>query len=259
VHRRLERALSAWIALVGTTHPLGLAGLTRSAALAPRLGVRAATIVTGVSAQGREASAEPADEIVRAPIDAATIAAQFRAVDEIAPGAFHVGAQVGAAAVRAVARELAARAAIPVVVDPVIATSGGRRLADDATVTALRALFALATVVTPNLAEAEHLLGVRVRDEAEMRAAGRALRMACGARAVLIKGGHLADPAAECFDVLVTADAERRFSGPRVAGTLRGTGDALATALAAHLARGASLEAAVEAARGFVAELIANA
>jgi len=57
VHRGLERALTPWIAVAGTTHPLGFAGLTLSLALAPRLGVRAAAIVTGVSAQGLEPAA----------------------------------------------------------------------------------------------------------------------------------------------------------------------------------------------------------
>jgi len=249
----MERTLTPWIAVVGTTHPLGFAGLTLSLALAPGLGVRAAAIVTGVSAQGLAA----ADEIPRRAVDDALIAAQFRAVDDLAPAAFHVGALVGAAAVRAVARALAGRE-VPIVLDPVIAASDGRRLADDATVAALRGELIAGTLLTPNLDEAELLLDFPVRDEGAMRAAGVALRERFGARAVLVKGGHLG-ASAQLLDVLVSDAGVRSFGGPRRPGTMRGTGDALGTALAAELARGTPLEPAVERARALVAELIACA
>jgi hydroxymethylpyrimidine/phosphomethylpyrimidine kinase len=252
----VERGLSAvpWIAVVGTTHPLGFAGLTLSLGLAPSLGVRAAAVVTGVSAQGLSAS----DAIVRRALDDETIAAQFRAVDELDPAAFHVGALVEAGAVRAVARALAGRA-VPIVVDPVIAASDGRRLADDATVAALCAELFAGSIVTPNLDEAEVLLGVPVRDEAAMRAAGRALRERFGVRAALVKGGHLGGDPGTLVDVLVSDRGVRAFTGLRMPGSMRGTGDALGTALAAHLAHGAPLEVAVERARAAVAGWIAGA
>jgi len=250
----MERALTPWIAVAGTTHPLGFAGLTLSLALAPSLGVRAAAIVTGVSAQ----SVAPAGaEIERVAVSDALIAAQFRAVDEVAPAAFQLGALVDAAAVRAVARGLAGRS-VPVVLDPVIAASDGRRLADDATVAALCAELFAGAIVTPNLDEAERLLGTPVRDERAMRAAGAALRARFGVRAALVKGGHLAGSDA-LVDVLVSDAGIRTFSGPRLPGSMRGTGDVLATALAAQLALGAPLETAVERARATVAGAIAGA
>jgi len=250
----MERALTPWIAVAGTTHPLGFAGLTLSLALAPSLGVRAAAIVTGVSAQ----SVAPAGaEIERVAVSDALIAAQFRAVAEVAPAAFQLGALVDAAAVRAVARGLAGRS-VPVVLDPVIAASDGRRLADDATVAALCAELFAGAIVTPNLDEAERLLGTPVRDEPAMRAAGAALRARFGVRAALVKGGHLAGSDA-LVDVLVSDAGIRTFSGPRLPGSMRGTGDVLATALAAQLALGAPLETAVERARATVAGAIAGA
>jgi hydroxymethylpyrimidine/phosphomethylpyrimidine kinase len=249
----VERSLTPWIAVVGTTHPLGFAGLTLSLALAPRLGVRAAAIVTAVSAQGLT----PGAAIPRAAVDDALIAAQFQAVDEIAPAAFHVGALVEPGAVRAVARGLAGQR-VPIVLDPVIAASDGRRLADDATVAAVCAELMAGAFVTPNLDEAELLLGIPVRDEAAMRAAGVALRERFGARAVLVKGGHLAGENA-LLDVLVSDAGIRTFAGARRPGSMRGTGDALATALAAQLAHGVALEVAVERARATVAGLIAGA
>jgi hydroxymethylpyrimidine/phosphomethylpyrimidine kinase len=251
----MERALTPWIAVAGTTHPLGFAGLTLSLALAPSLGVRAAAIVTGVSAQ----SVAPAGaEIERVAVSDALIAAQFRAVDEVAPAAFQLGALVDAAAVRAVARGLAGRS-VPVVLDPVIAASDGRRLADDATVAALCAELFAGAILTPNLDEAERLLGTPVRDEPAMRAAGAALRARFGVRAALVKGGHLAGADAPVVDVLVSDAGIRTFSGPRSPGSMRGTGDVLATALAAQLALGAPLETAVERARATVAGAIAGA
>jgi len=245
--------VTPFVGLVGTTHPLGFAGLTLSLALAPALGVRAATVCTGVTAQ------RLADVLIRTPLDDATIGAQFRALDAIAPAAYHVGAQLDARVVRAVARELRARARVPVIVDPVIATSAGVPLADAATIVALRdELFALATLITPNLNEAERLVGQPVRDEAAMRAAGTAL-LASGAQAVLIKGGH-GDPQSDTiFDVLVTASGAHVLRSARVAGEMRGTGDALATAIAAGLARGSSLLDAIAAARRFVATCIERA
>jgi hydroxymethylpyrimidine/phosphomethylpyrimidine kinase len=232
---------------VGTTHPLNLAGLGLDLRVAAALGVRPLTVVAGVSAQsaGRV--------LARRELDAATIAAQFAALRDEPIAAVHVGALIGPASVAAVARELAAFAHVPIVCDPVLAASGGDRLADDATIAALRATrFARASLITPNLPEAAELLGRAVADEA-MDDAARDL-LACGVPAVLLKGGHRAG---ETLDVLATAAGIERFSAPRIAGSLRGTGDLLAFAIAAELARGAALSAAIVAARSFVRARIA--
>jgi hydroxymethylpyrimidine/phosphomethylpyrimidine kinase len=166
---------------------------------------------------------------------------------------------------------------VPVVLDPVLAASGGDALADDATRRALRdALLPLATVVTPNLGEAGALLEREVGDVAAMEDAGRAL-VALGARAALVKGGHLVgDP----VDVLVERHGDgdgdgdgggdareggagegvrvRRLVSDRVAGELRGTGDLLAVTIAAGLAGGVPVGEAVERARERVRAAIAR-
>jgi hydroxymethylpyrimidine/phosphomethylpyrimidine kinase len=233
---------------VGTTHPLNIAGVGLDARIAPLLGVRIVTIVAGVSAQDGTAV------LARAPVDAATIAAQFAAVREAPIGAIHVGALLNERSVVAVAKALRGFAGIPVICDPVIAATGGERLADDATVAALReALFPRCALVTPNLEEASLLLGHPVRDVEAMEAAGRELRN-FGVAAVLVKGGHLA---AEPIDVLVTAAGPTRFTAKRIAATLRGTGDLLACAIAARCAYGDSLVAGVDAARAFVGGCLA--
>jgi hydroxymethylpyrimidine/phosphomethylpyrimidine kinase len=228
---------------VGTTHPLNIAGVGLDARIAPLLGVRMVTIVAGVSAQ------DASVVLARMPVDAATIAAQFAAVRDVPIGAVHVGALLDAGSVAAVARGLRTLAGVPVICDPVIAATGGERLADDATVAALReSLFACCTLVTPNLEETTVLLGHSVADIEAMETAAQELR-ACGAAAVLVKGGHLSG---EPTDVLVTADSATRFTAKRIAATLRGTGDLLACAIAARCAYGDSMVASVEAGRAFV-------
>ncbi len=159
------------VATVGTTHPLAFAGLTFALLALADESVRPVCVVAGITAQD-------ADH-VRAcvPVGAATIRAQFDALRAANVRAFHVGALVSAEAVRAVADGLAAYPGIPVVVDPVLAASGGDALADDATRVALRdTLFARATLITPNLGEASAFLGRPIDDVNAMHDAATALR-----------------------------------------------------------------------------------
>jgi hydroxymethylpyrimidine kinase/phosphomethylpyrimidine kinase len=108
-------------------------------------------------------------------------------------------------------------------------------------------------LVTPNRDEAEMLSGVRVVDEDSMRAAARVIR----AEAVLVKGGHLGG--ARARDLLRDGDAHHVFDSARVdVGPLHGTGCVLSTAIAAGLARGEPLPAAVGAAKGYLDEKLAH-
>ena len=237
------------VATVGTTHPLGFAGLGFALLALADDGVRPVCVVAGVSAQ------DATNVQARSALGAAVIRAQFDALRAANPGAFHVGALLSAESVRAVAESLATFRGVPVVVDPVLAASGGDALADDATRAALRdLLFPRATLVTPNLYEASALLGRTVDDVAAMREAAVALR-ALGAAAVLVKGGHLGGVP---IDVLAEADVVRELPSARVEGDVRGTGDLLAVTIAACLARGATLPEAVEHARRRVREAIAR-
>ena len=111
-------------------------------------------------------------------------------------------------------------------------------------------LLPLATVITPNLPEAELLLGWRIDSLAAMSQAATALR-ALGAPAVLLKGGHLAGPG-EVVDILADADGEQRTAHPRLRLEAHGTGCTLASAVAANLARGLALRAACTAAADYV-------
>jgi hydroxymethylpyrimidine/phosphomethylpyrimidine kinase len=148
---------------------------------------------------------------------------------------------------------------IPLVADPVMVAKGGAALLEPAAVDAVkRLLLPRATVLTPNLPEAEALLGRRIGSAGEMQAAGEAL-LALGPKAVLMKGGHL--PGATVRDVLVTGPgAARVFESPRLdTRHTHGTGCTLASAIAAGLAQGMALADAVARARAYVQAAIANA
>jgi hydroxymethylpyrimidine/phosphomethylpyrimidine kinase len=153
--------------------------------------------------------------------------------------------------IETVARALARHRPEHVVVDPVmVATSGARLLQEDALDALRTRLLPLATVVTPNLPEAELLLGWKIDDLPSMSQAALALR-ALGAPAVLFKGGHLAGPG-EVVDILCDADGEQRSAHPRLRLEAHGTGCTLASAVAANLARGLPLRAACAAAADYV-------
>jgi hydroxymethylpyrimidine/phosphomethylpyrimidine kinase len=153
-------------------------------------------------------------------------------------------------------RETALRDAA-LVVDPVVrSTSGYDLIGDDALEALKRELLPLARVATPNVPEAERITGLRIVDEEGMRRAARAM-CEMGARAVLVKGGHLAGDAT---DVLDDAGRVRIFRAPRVASrSTHGTGCTLASAIAACLARGLSLAESVGAAKRFVTAAIRRA
>lgn len=141
---------------------------------------------------------------------------------------------------------------IPLIVDPVMVATSGRRLLDeDAIETLIRLLIPRAATVTPNLAEAAILSGMdAIRTQEEMVQAGEAIR-SLGAEAVIVKGGHLASPA-EAVDVLVMQDEVISHTAPRLSHTAHGTGCIFSAALAAQQARGVKRTAAFLRAKEYV-------
>lgn len=147
------------------------------------------------------------------------------------------------------------------VVDPVVRSTSGFDLIDDAALAALvEKLFPLAVVVTPNLAEAERIVGSKIASVDEMHTAGRKM-LGLGAKAVLIKGGHSIEAVPEkAVDRLYLADEVREVEAEFIAGEpVHGTGCALSAAIAANLAHGKDLFAAIEDAKAFVTGAIRNA
>ncbi len=232
---------------IGTTHPLNIAGIGLDARIAQRLETRHVMVVAGVSAQG-------AGEHTAQAVDPAIVAAQLRTIRSAQPDAYRIGALLSPESVLAVAAGLE-DARVPIVCDPVLASSDGLVFADDATIEKLRKLFASCTLVTPNLAEASRLCGFPVNDRATMAGAAHTLVERDHARGALVTGGHLD---LEASDILYADGKTTTFEGTRIAGGMRGTGCALAAATAIYLARGENVIDAITAARALVRDAIAN-
>ena len=194
------------------------------------------------------------------PVPAEAVAAQFRAVvDDIGVDAVKLG-MLGAADVAATVADLleGLDPAVPVVVDPVAASKRGDRLLSDDAARVLRdRILRRATLVTPNLDEAEQLTGRQVRTRDQMRQVARDLvGSGTGPAWVLVKGGHLEGDSAH--DLLSGEGAEHWYSAPRHTNPhTHGTGCTLASAIAVHLAQGLEMPQAVGAAKEYVTGAIA--
>jgi hydroxymethylpyrimidine/phosphomethylpyrimidine kinase len=189
-------------------------------------------------------------------MSAAVVREQMQAVlEDIPPAAAKTGALGGAEVIEAVA-VLSRDFAFPLVVDPVMISKHGRPLLSDEAIEALRrALLPRAFLVTPNLPEATRLTGIEVTDTRDMREAARRL-VSSGARAALIKGGHLRDSA---LDLLYDGREFTEFPAERVATAhTHGTGCTYSAAITAELARGTPLKEAVGRAKRFITRAIAN-
>lgn len=228
----------------------GGAGLSRDIATLTHLGVRAQCALTAVTAQ---TDAELREQLL---LPAALVRAQIEtALATHRPQAVKVGMLGNADIVGAVAAVLPPRAQLPLVLDPVLCASSGAQLLDAAGCAALvELLLSRATLITPNIPEAAALLGESpARSEAQLLQQARAL-LARGPGAVLLKGGH--GQGAEASDLLLQHDgAPQWLRAPRQTGTRRGTGCAVASAIAAYLARGVDLPQACAQAKRFVTQL----
>jgi len=214
-------------------------------------GMSVLTALTAQNTRGVSGIFPVAPAFVRAQIDAVA--------SDIGVDAAKTGMLASAEIIATVADAVRAHRLAPLVVDPVMIAQGGARLlADDACDVLRRALLPLARVVTPNVPEAEALLGVRIADLDGMRQAARRLVDACGAGAALVKGGHL--DGAEAVDILYDGSALHELRAPRRATPhTHGTGCMTAAALTACLARGMSLLAAAHTAKRFITVAIAHA
>jgi hydroxymethylpyrimidine/phosphomethylpyrimidine kinase len=201
-------------------------------------------------------------------LDPAFVAAQIDAVaDDFTIAAAKTGMLSRAEIISAVADRIRVREFPNVVVDPVMVAANGDILLEPDAIAAMRdVMLPLATVVTPNLREASILTGRDVSNREAIREAAHAL-VALGARAALVKGGSSAASARtdyaqsqDAIDTLYDGHNFREFRAPRVAiGRAHGAGCTLSAAIAAALARGESLEDAIEAAKWFVTRALQNA
>jgi hydroxymethylpyrimidine/phosphomethylpyrimidine kinase len=211
------------------------------------LGVYGTSAITALTAQSTRgvAGIEPVDAaFVRLQIDTT--------VEDIPPDAVKTGMLADAAIVETVADAVERHRFPFLVVDPVMVATTGARLLDAGAVDAVRdRLLPLATLLTPNAPEAAVLLDRPVESAADQELAARALVEELGARAALVKGGDLEGD--ELTDVYYDGERLEIFRDARIRTTsTHGSGCALASAIAAHLARGEALDAAVSLARAWV-------
>lgn len=228
----------------------GGAGVQADIKTVTALGGYAATAITAVTVQNTLGVS------AIHPLPPALVTAQGRAVlDDIGADAIKVGMLGDLAMIEAVAALLDTAPGTPTVIDPVMVAKGGAPLLAESAISAVREIMApRARLLTPNAPEAEALTGLTLSTTDDLRRAGEVL-LRTGARAVLMKGGHIAGE--EVTDVLMTPDGETTFSGPRVETRhTHGTGCTLASACATGLAQGLPLEDAVARAWAYVAEAI---
>ncbi len=230
------------VATIAGSDPSGGAGLQTDLRVFTLLGAFGQTVITALTVQnslGVKSWEAVSPEMVRAQLEAL--------FEDLPPQAIKTGMLARPETVKAVAEVLEKERPL-LVVDPVMVAKGGEPLLEEAAIKAYRErLLPLATVITPNLPEAEVLLGQKISSPEE--AARKLLDL--GPQAVVLKGGHL--PGQEVRDVLVDQRGTFTFSVPRVEGPLgHGTGCTFAAALTVFLAQGQRLCEAVARAQEFV-------
>jgi hydroxymethylpyrimidine kinase/phosphomethylpyrimidine kinase len=240
--------------------PSGGAGVLADVRTFGAFGYRASAAITSITFQNDKSATGAVHQT------AATVRSQ---INSLVQQFQFAGAKTGMLPTREVVREVARifrESELPApVVDPVMVSSSGMRLLEaDALEVFIAELLPVARVVTPNIPEAEALTGLHINSEAEMTEAAKFIR-GLGARAVLIKGGHLGQKAggrqkaevSEAIDVLDDEGTVTVFRAEFISGAnIRGSGCMLSAAIAAGLGRGMSLEDAVRGAKEFVLKKI---
>ena len=228
----------------------GGAGIQADLKTFAALGVYGTSVITAITAQntqGVTAIHEIPVDLIRAQMDAV--------VSDIGADAVKAGMLSSAEIIETVAEAVRSLGLTTLVVDPVMVAKGGDRLLREDAVEALRTrLLPLATVVTPNGPEAEVLSGITIHTPQEARQAAESI-VRMGAKSVVVKGGHLTGK--DAVDLFYDGTTFRELSAPRIdTRNTHGTGCTFASAIAAGLARGLTLEEAVTRAKEYVTEAI---
>lgn len=208
-------------------------------------GVYAMTAITALTAQntmGVTAVSEVSPEFLVQQLDAV--------FTDIRPDAVKIGMIPSPRLIEAAAERLCVYRAENIVVDPVMTATSGSYLSGGGAVSALKSrLFPLASVITPNIPEAEILSGMKINDHRDMETAARIIYESCGCE-VLCKGGHSVNDA---NDLLYGSNGAIWFRGRRIANpNTHGTGCTLSSAIAANLAKGYSLSESVRRAKEYI-------
>jgi hydroxymethylpyrimidine/phosphomethylpyrimidine kinase len=243
---RSQRAKNKLVTLtIGGSDSGGGAGIQADIKTFSVLGVHGTSAITAITAQNTLGVQHVFG------MEPEVVTAQLRSITND----FHVayaktGMLYSAEIVSAVAKHIV-ETGIPLVVDPVIeAEAGGRLLRPDAVAALMKSLLPLASVVTPNIFEARAIAGTEVKDVDSAEVAARRIAD-LGARAVIIKGGHL-----DCTDLVLEDDEVHLLKGERVTGGNHGVGCTYSSSLTAFLAKGLPLIEAAAKAKQFAAQAI---
>lgn len=211
-------------------------------------GMSAITALTAQNTTGVTGILEADPEFLKKQIDAV--------FEDIRPDAVKIGMVSSSGLIKTIAERLQHYKAENIVVDPVmVATSGSRLLEEDAVDTLKKELLPIATVITPNIPEAEILCGMEIHTEEDMVAAAKAIYEDLGC-AVLLKGGHNINDA---NDLLYTKEEVSWFKGKRINNpNTHGTGCTLSSAIAANLAKGFDLKISVQRAKDYISRALAD-
>lgn len=235
---------------IAGTDPSGGAGIQADLKTMTMNGVYAMSAITALTAQnttGVSGIMEVTPEFLQLQIDAV--------FEDIRPDAVKIGMVSSTGLIETIAARLGAYEAVNIVVDPVmVATSGSRLISEDAVATLKKELLPLATVVTPNIPEAEILADMPIHSEEDMIRAARMIseNYHC---AVLCKGGHNLNDA---NDLLYADGSYRWFYGKRIDNSnTHGTGCTLSSAIASNLAKGFDLETSVQRAKDYISGALA--
>ena len=227
----------------------GGAGIQADLKTFAALGIYGTSVLTAITAQNTVG----VTGIHEVPVE--MVAAQIEAVlTDIGANAVKTGMLSSGEIIETVARELNCFRIERLVVDPVMVAKSGDRLIREEAVEAMRgSLLPIATVVTPNIPEAETLAGMKIKSSEDARRAAVKI-VNTGAKSVVVKGGHLEGPP---MDLFYDGREFREFNGPRIdTNNTHGTGCTFASAIAAGLAKGMEVADAVAAAKEYVTEAL---
>jgi len=229
----------------------GGAGIQADLKTFAALGVHGASVIACLTAQN------PKVVLAAEAVNATLVRKQLQAVfAELPPRAIKTGMLFSAEIIEVVHEFLKSKRA-PIVVDPVMVSTSGALLLKPDAVAAMKRLLSLATVITPNLDEAQTLLGRALNEPEDLRAAARELHETYGC-AALVKGGHLRG-LKEAHDSFYDGKNELMLSAPFIRNVAtHGTGCSYSAAIAAFLAHGFALPESVIAAKDYISEAIAN-
>lgn len=243
--QRKEKSERKAVLTIAGSDSSGGAGIQADIKTMMANGVYAMSAITALTAQntlGVAGILETAPEFLEQQLDCI--------FTDIRPDAVKIGMLCGADMIRAAAKKLREYHAVNIVLDPVMVSTSGSRLLSREAVEEMKArMFPLADLVTPNIPEGEVLAGMRIESPEDMEKAAETIACTYGC-AVLLKGGHQAGSA---DDLLYRDGSFRWYPGRRIANpNNHGTGCTLSSAIASNLAKGFSMEEAVERAKKYI-------